>query len=282
MKNLKEELAEIDKKINMLSKKKKGSSGLVFIVCCMFLILVIGSVFAQTEADSALSEIGNAGLAIQDMLEAGFGTSYANDTLNEAQVMLSRGEYAAASALANQVWEIRDAAFGADQLINQAEETIYLTPNDIDVSDARVMIDEGITLFESENYLESKDRLEGAIELLEDLMHQAALEKSSGGVSIAFLVDQWYVVLTVLVMGSLIVLMIQRQAGRARKKRSRKELEKEINSIETMIKKVQENYFSKDGVGVNDYNVAMDKYRKRLAILKKNLYLIRKVGSGGS
>jgi hypothetical protein len=276
MKQMREELGDVEKGIDMLSKKgKKGSSG-VMILTLFVVLLAAASVLAQHDMDAALQEIGGAGQAIAEMAEAGFGTSYANDTLNEARIMLSRGEYAAAEALAREVWDIRDAAFEADLLIDQAEEKIYAASLEgIDTSQASGLFSQGVGLFGSENYLESRESLEGAIGLVERLQSEAALKESlqaSPGEQLMLALGGYWQVIVLSAGGAVLAVMFVKKRRRLSALRRRLGLlEREKASLERLMAQTQNRYFRFNSLGKLDYDTIMERYRKRMALVEKDI-----------
>jgi hypothetical protein len=278
MKEMRRELLDIDRDI--ASRKRKGSSGFIAVACILSILLVAGFAYAQVDYESALADIESAASAIDDMSGAGFGTSYANDTLNEARMMLSRGEYAAASALAAQVWEIRDSAFYTDGLIDDVEDSLYTASAEgLDVSGASDLFSEGVILFESENYLESRDRLLGVWDIIEDARSSAAIEQSledtPGKFVMNFFGEYWHFVLLFLAAGAALFLVTRRLGRRASMRKKLRKLERERSSVEGLISKAQERYFRIGSIGKMDYDDMMKRYGKRVIYLDKEINSLR-------
>jgi len=279
MKRMKEELAEVEKNMDIASKKRKGSCRLV-VFPLVLLVLLAPLVAAQVTEEDAAGEISGAGQAIWEMMDAGFGTSYANDTMAEANIMLGRGEYAAAASLARDVWDIRNAAFDADVLIDKAEEGIYTAGAEgIDVSQARVMIDEGISLFDSENYVESRGNLQGAIELIEKMRAEAALEQSLGSTILgdvaAFVTEYWIFLLSGLLGAVVIAAFALRRRRTSKLKGKIRGLEEEMSSLDRMMKLAQDRYFRINSMGKLDYEISMERYRKRAVFIEKEIMALK-------
>lgn len=279
MTKMREELGDVEKGIDMLSRKgKKGSLGVMFL--SLVFVMMAASAAAQHDSDAALQEIEGAGQAISDMLGAGFGTSYANDTLNEAGIMLSRGEYAAAGALAREVWGIRDAALEADMLIDQAEERIYAASMEgINTSRASELFLQGAALFDSENYMESRDMLGGAIELVETLQSEAALKESLGaspGEQVMLVLREYWQVIVLVLMSAVLAVMFVRKRRRISALKGRLGLmEREKASIGRLMAETQNRYFRLNSMGKLDYETVMERYSKRIVRVERDMFSLR-------
>jgi hypothetical protein len=279
MREIREEIGDVEKELNMISKKKKTWVSLS-------VAIVLASLFASwisAQPDQDISgKIAEAEQAIKEMAEAGFGTSYAGDTLREANIMLGRGETAAALALAREVVGIRDSAFEADRLIDESDETIYLASLEgINVSDTTVIAGEGAALFESENYIESKERLEEAIELLEMLQSEAALQeslKASPGERLMELFTAYCPhIIAAGLAGLAGLLLIRRKRREMRMRKRLSTLEKEKSSLKGVMKDIQKRYFEHSSMGKSDFDAVTESYRKRLAHVDKDILATKEI-----
>jgi hypothetical protein len=200
--------------------------------------------------------------------------------------MLGLGNFVAAEALANQVLDIRDAAFEADRLIDELEDLIYRSSLEgFDTSQASSLFDEALKLFSTDNYMESSEKLQQGIDLLETMQQQAALEESlqdSPGEQITLLVtDYWYAILAFLIaafLGYLVSRKLKKDSA-LRKRLSR--LERERASLSGLVSKTQVRYFTGNSLSKTDYEDFMEQYGRRLANVDKEISAIKHGSSPG-
>ncbi len=280
MKRMRQETAEIDKSMDML-RKRKGSLGLgIAAVALAGIVLMSGLVAAQDVQATLEQEIREAELVIADMAGSGFKTSHVSDVLNEARLMQARGEESAALALARQVGVIFNAAREADMLIDHAEQEILGAGEEgLDVLEAREALEEGISLFGSESYIEAEQRLGEALELVEEARAEAAMERglSSSPLEQASraATENWAYLLAAALALPPAWLGLRRLRSGARLRKKLRELESERGSIKELMSHAQKRYFSIGSLGRADYEAVMDRHRSRLVRVEKAIYMMR-------
>ncbi len=274
VRELKDELAEIDKK---LEEKKHRKS----YVLAIFLVVIFSSVgFADnTTMNNAALAIEAAELDIIEMQQLGFAVTRVNDTLAEAKLLYSRGEYVAAESVAKYIDVLKRSAANIDSLIEDAENAIYEADvKGIDVSAASELVTNGIDAFRIERYEESESLLKQAIDKVDQLETQFTLETTAMPEMERLLVSvktNWQQFL-VMVLAAFAVLAAVFFVFRkiARKMRIRT-LEHEKASIESIMKTIQRKYFEENTMAKSEYIVKAEKYQKRLGKIRKEISLLK-------
>jgi len=251
------------------------------ITCIIILSLLILQVSGQEEGkDSALNAISFAETRIKEMLDLGFSVNYANGTLNEAKLLFSQGKYSAAESLAVYVDVIKQKAIETDELIDYVEEKIYnASLKGIDLSEAQELFNTAAAAFEIENYDEAQRLLYQTINQIDEMEKEAALEfaiEGSKGFGLADLIKYWpYLIASVAAM-AIFGFFLQKRIRVMRISNKIKNLEKEKEVVESLIKKTQEKYFVSKTMNKTEYNISSESYGKRLTVLQKDIPVFKK------
>jgi hypothetical protein len=265
MYELRTELAEIEKNL----KKGKKLCALLFFTVFVF----ASSAFAlEATRSSALEAMSAAEAQIREMQELGFGVERANDTLEEARLLLKGGNYAGAETVAKYVRNIKEMAIEANQLIDEVETRVYdMEARGIDVSSPKELFDNGLEAFSAERYEDTKDFLEQAVNTMDEIEAELTISRTSdpGQRVVAFLAENWIAVMVFLVVLAALAGIAYKITGSVRARRKLKSLEKERRTIESLMTGIQTVYFGEGMMSKGEYALTMKKHRSRLNEIKK-------------
>jgi len=231
-----------------------------------------------TEA-SAAQAINDAEAVIREMQAMDFGVTYANDTLNEAKLLLEQKYYAASEALAKKVLDIRESAIRISGLVDTVEARLYdMSSKGYDVSDAKAIFESGLAEFKLGNYEDSEKTMNGAVDKLDEIESEESLKKASasGGVDVLPLLLDHLWLFIIVFLASLILGVKIKSISSARKRKERiRCLESEKEAAENRIREAQKKYFEKGTISKMDYEIALDKHSKKLADIKKEMSILK-------
>lgn len=245
----------------------------------LFFSLFTSSVKAEITKEDALKAIEIAEATIEQMRVAGFGLSYANDTLNEAKILFEQGHYMASYELAKKVVEIKERAVKVNELIDLVESRIYdLSSKGYDVSKASEMFSSGLEEFKNSNYFDAEEIMNQVLVVLDEIEAEQIIKKSSSNFLENFFVsvldNLWLMILfalIILVIGGKTKEVLERKKRRKRME----ELNREMEEIANKIKMLQKRYFEKGEISKTEYELAFDKFNKKLAEIKKEMSILQ-------
>lgn len=244
------------------------------------IILFLSAVPVSSEVtrDSALQAISEADSVIGQMQEAGFSVTYANDTLNEARLLLEQKYYEASEALARKILDIRESAIRVSGLMDTVEARLYeLTAKGYEVSDAKSLFESGLSEFKLGNFADSEEILGNAVSRLDEIESEEALRRAgaAGGVDfIVLLLDYLWLVIIVF-LAAFIAGVKLRSVSAARKRKSRITfLEREKAATENKIREAQKKYFEKGAISKMEYDITLDRHSRKLTEIKKKLSIL--------
>jgi hypothetical protein len=260
-------------------KKIAGVIVLAIIITAILLTLFVPYAGALGDHDMAIAAINNAEAEVQSLHELGFGTSYANDTLNEAKLLYDQGHYLAAESLALKVTEIKELTIETESLIDQVDGMIYESRIlGVDVSPAEVLFNQVLSAFEIEDYVQANELLTQTINKLDELESESILQaatKKTWYTNIASVILENHILsiaLVLLVIAVMPVTHMARKSGKIRKKM--KDLEKEKDSLSKLVKDLQVKYFSESKISKSEYERTRDYYRKKASEIERSIKLI--------
>ncbi len=242
------------------------------LICIMFLLLV-GTAGAEVSEDSALLAIERAEKTIKEMLETGFGVTYANDTLNEAKNLFDNGYYEASESLARKVLEIKEKAIEVDELTNQVESKIYeLSSKGYDVSSVHVTFNSGLSEFGVDNYLGAEKFMRQALSELDELEAEESLKRiRTGETDVSFVLDYLWVLIILFLFVLVAGFKVKGKVNIKNWKRELKSLEKEMENVEKLLAGAQRRYFEKGSISKMDYDLSVSRYNKSLSVIKRKI-----------
>jgi hypothetical protein len=282
---LREELAESIRRIEMIEKRRnpksdnasgrKGQAG--FLAIGILLVLSIFASIALGQADerqAALDAIGKAESRIIEMEQLGFPANRANDTLNEARLLFSKGFYRGAEAIANDVEGIKEKAISISKRIDEVEASIYQAKSmGIDVSQPQGLFDEAMAAFRMEDYERAEELLVQTFTRLEELESDYSMKRVAEGMGWEGLLKKIQDNLTLILMIAAAIIASGIVGAKTRRKRKIlgriKSLERKTEKLNSMMKELQTKYFEKGAVSESEYRSLMARYRKRLAAMKR-------------
>lgn len=255
-----------------------------FILFVLALALLCSPVNAEITKDDALQSLSLAEAAITDMQAMGFGVTYANDTLNEAKILLSQNRFMASDALSKKVVEIKDKAINVDKLINTAEERLYvLSEKGYDVAEAGKLFDDGFAEFELDNYIEAESMIMSALNMMDEIETMESTKRlgvnDSSGYALLIMDNLWLII--IISLSAFVALVKMR--SRHTKAKIGKRLEKlghEKEVIERRMEDAQRKYFGKGEISKKDYDVTIAKHSRRMADIIREIAVLKERLSG--
>ncbi len=269
LRELKEQLLEID-------RKKPLFLVLLFIIVSSF-------VFTASAADSldhlttAVDAIGVAEVHIHDMQTLGFGTERLNDTLDEARLLFSRGNYLGSETLAKYIGTLKNSAINAREMANIIEIRVYESDSrGMDVTMASSLLEDAFIALGSEMYEDAETLLLDAQEELDDLEAKQSLsllERSLEEKAYQFIETNWFYLLLVSITATAITVLAYMKTAEIRKKRKLRSLKEEASHLRGLIARLQSRYFEHGSIPKMEYDIAVDKYQKRLNEIQRSIDL---------
>lgn len=269
---------------NISSTESSKRKGLFSFILLIIFMSCISSVYGQEvvgNRTSALGAIEAAERHITEMQGFGFGVMYANDTLNEARILFSQESYMAAELMAMQVAVIKQNVIDLDRLIDDVEGKIYeASARGVNVSPAMELFNRGLEAFETEDYTGTENFMTQAFNKIDEIETEMALtralEKSKGINIIEFISEYWWVIISSVAVLSVVLFFAYKKLEVSRTVGKLKNLEREKESIQNLIKETQKRYFKHGKISKNEYDIAMGKYEERLIRIKKDIPTLRK------
>jgi len=280
-----EELASVEKGLSVLKKPHKKFT-------CVLLFVLFVSLFARASvaeeyvtAGEAAAAISQAEITMGEMRAMGLGIQYPNHTIEEAKLLLSRGDNGSALTMARYVSVIKQKAVTVDGMIDDVEVRIYeLSSLGHNVSEAEPLLSGAIGEFRIENYEKAEETLGRAMDVLDSTEREAALLKATEKNVFSDLYLSAYenrlVILPSVFIILLIVAAVRFELRKSRKARMVRNLEKDIGSVKSSMMSLQEAYFVRGDVGRKSYDTEMKRYKEELSKAVESLELARK-GSPG-
>lgn len=274
---LKAELEEIEKD---MKKRRGGGSWAAAAAVLSVMLLAAGAHAADvTQQESALAAMAGAEAHMAEMVQMGFGIARANDTLREAGLLYSRGDFPGAESIANYVEYIKEKAVEADALIDRAEAVMYdLESQGADTSAAGAVLEQGLDAFDAEMYEDAGELLKKSVEIAEDIDARFSMERASEKASqesiIGFLGRNAPLLLLSAVIALAAVAIAYKATGARRKARRLASLQAEREAIEDSIRSLQKKYFEKGGISKREYRTAMERHKAGLVRVKKALAVL--------
>jgi len=312
---LRAEIAEIEKDIEKAKKVKSNEKQKTYLFLALLVVIAAGSTsvtgaFGQNGrsvgltgqagtvmyaaddmatdpkavADAAMNAATNAitiaESLIGEMQQLGFGITRMNDTLTEARLLLSQGNYLGAESLANYVRILKEKAVEVDGLIDEAETRVYeLELSGADATAARSLFNDGIEAFGMEMYEDAESQLVQAVSKADEIEASLSIERARQSAEqeniIGFFRENWTHI-AIFIVSVIVAIIIIYKATASRRKRKRLErLEREKRAIENAIKKLQVRYFQEAKGSEKEYVLAMKGYQKRLGRAEKGIRMLR-------
>jgi hypothetical protein len=251
----------------------------IMILGLVLVFLMSRPAAADSTKETATQAINNAESVIFEMQKAGFGVTYANDTLNEARLLFGQGRYMAAETVANKVPEIREAAINVSGLIDTAEARIYdLSSKGYNVSDTQALFNSGLAEFKIDNYVESESAMNQVIGSLDEIETKESIKKTGAGAWVDLLpmiLDYLWLVIIAFLAVLIAGLRVKKISKDRKVKNNIKGLEREKIFSTEKIREAQKKYFERGVISKADYETMLVKSGKELDEIKNELSVLK-------
>src|SRR4030042_6899258 len=223
---------------------------------------------SQGERQAALDGRGEDEYIIGEMESLGLPASRANDTLNEAGLLFSKGFYIGAESLAREVESIKSTAISLGSRADGLESYMYEVSLEADVSEAKEIFEEGLDALEHEQYEKAEELFSQVQARLGEMQSRASLERArEAGTwenTLSLLrTNILLIVISAIVLASAAVLGARLRKGR-RAARRKASLLQEKERISGSMKEIQTRYFGQGKISRQEYEAMMGRCRKRL------------------
>jgi HEPN domain-containing protein len=214
---------------------------------------------------------------INHMREMGLKTVRVENEFKEAKLTFELGNYKKTVTIANQISGLKQKALEIKKGIEEVETKIgYAQQNNLDVIEIRQLLDSAAEEFELNNYEEAERLIERSKRRLEEIkagsLFQLALGRGEKRFNVVgFLRNNWKqtagVVVVIIVLGIIAGKIFSARIIKLRLKR----LNKELDIIEELIKKSQEDYYKKKAISKDSYETAIDRLQIRMVRIKEKI-----------
>lgn len=247
-----------------------------FLFLFVIFLLLLSTVKAEVSEESALLAIGKAEVTVNEMLEMGFGVTYANDTLNEARNLFDQGYYEASELLAERVLEIKEKAIEVDGLIDQVESKIYeLSSMGYNVSSVSAIFNSGLSEFGIDNYLDAEKLIRQALNEIDELEAEESLKRIGiSGYDISFVLDYLWILIILSLFIMIAGIKVKKEVDIKNWKRGLKSLEKEMDKMKKSFAATQRKYFEKGSVSRMDYGILVRRYNNNVSVIKRKISVL--------
>jgi phosphate/sulfate permease len=272
---LREELAESIKNIDVIISRRKGQAGflilgILLILCVAFASFAVGQADDKQAASIAMEKAQG---WIKEMEQTGFPAIRANDTLNEARLLFDKGYYQAAESLANDVEGIKERAVSISGRIDGVEASLYQSHSKgINVSQPQALFDAALDAFRQEDYESAESLLSQASAKLEELESDYSMKMVAEGKGLEGLMKRIQDNILLILLAAVVLASAGIAGAKIRRKRKirgrMRRLEAKAEKLNSMMKELQTKYFEKGSVSESEYKSLMERYRKRLTAAK--------------
>jgi uncharacterized protein YlxW (UPF0749 family) len=216
--------------------------------------------FAQLISENATSELA---LEAQDVL-AGLN----HEDFTYEQVV----EYA------DQVYDIQSQAYALRDAVRAMEIKVeFYAEEGYNVTTVEQLLVEAQEEFEKERYLSAESLLVEAETMLEDERSNVTKLELLGRSGKSFFVNNWYQILIVLVVVSLLTLLIYKVGRKRMLKRKLIKLQHEVNSLKELMKDTQVERYHLKTLAKSTYDRRMKYYQERMERVKARIPVLKKM-----
>lgn len=251
---------------------------LTFIVAILIISnIAFGQDVTETEAIQAIVQ---AEKDIQEMVDAGFGIVFVNDTLLEARKALNASNYSLVVEKTRMVSERKVQAYNISDSLRALELGIVeLEKLDLNTSNVRELLDKSITAFKEERYEETEELIAEAYSELSNIRAEATIVqvriRATRENIISFVQDNWLYLFIGIAFASAIGYIIYNRIEIIKIRNKIKDLEIEQEVLKNLIKKAQLEHFQKRTLSRESYEIKIKKYRERMLEIKELLPVLK-------
>jgi hypothetical protein len=269
------------------------------------LVLVISVSNAETTKEDAISAIETAELEIKQMSDAGFSVLFAEDTLKSAKQALQRANFVETIELypGSTVAEgAKEALEGIDyegfsyenvlvhtQKITERKDQAFLLRDTIRALEIKLekgtigeenakelssLLEEAKNAFDNERYEETEALLINFSEELENKKIEESTLNATIKASRGFIEKNWPQLLIFLIIISVISWYVWKRVEKKRLKSTLERMRQEMTTLKKLMKRTQEERFSKGTLSGLIYNIRMDTYRRKMNNIKEKMPVI--------
>ncbi len=270
-----------------------GKAGKVALAVVLLAVLLIPPSLSQEPSEKALeanASIMEAEKLIEEVSEAGFGTTQLDDILLSARQI-----YRAQLALESQggqsdftlVFEMLDRIEALHSRAFDVGDEIYALKSHVeDVRESGMGMEEIDALFAQAEDEFMKERYDSAASLVEDtydkiseaesksttayVIYTAATQSLTG-----FLLQNWLYMTIIIVVGASSFFITKNRLTIQRMKRKIFHLENEKDILQSLIRKTQDEYFGKKSLAEDTYEIRIKKFSEMMRDINRQIPLLK-------
>ncbi len=272
LRSLEMEMADIEREMGGRKPgHSKGSAAVMLLIALSILSsgIMAANAAENVTAEDVLSAIDSARSAVMELESNDFGIMRVNRTLQTALNQMSDGEYDSALTNARYVAILRNKAFAVSESLDSAELAIHeLSSQGYNTDDAQRLFDQALVEFYDENYEDAETLFGDAMDTLDRIESEAALERAASGNALESLAESIYenkeISAVVLAVAIALAFFVFKAGTGFRRRRKRSAIENYIEDVKKAMKSLQNDYFSRGRISRKDYESRMDEHRKNL------------------
>lgn len=209
------------------------------------------------------ARLHDARTAVQEMMDAGFAVSSAQELLDRAEEAFGRSDYEATIHFADQAIALRDSAFTAQELIIDVQSRMdSAEARWLDTPQTHAALELALLSFERGDFVQAMERAKTA-------QLQYVLE-TKGRVNILwFLGAYWWAIIGVTLVLTVAGLLCYSKLIVHILEQRLRNLDKEESTIHKLIRETQKKYFDEKSMSAGQYKRALDYYNNRLTFIKQ-------------
>jgi hypothetical protein len=215
-----------------------------------------------TSANIVIPGLNATEVTIQQMAELGFPIEVLEKLLQEARDAIQNEDYTKAQKLLEKIDQLKQDAFAADEIIKAIQEGIAIAHEKLlDTPQTQEALQLAMIAFQRGDFSAALDRAKNAQLMI--------LLETKGRVNVIWFVKTyWWAILTSLALALLIGILIYKKAHIIILDQRIKNLDKEENTIQNLIKEAQKNYLKHGTISEMQYNHYVDQYQQRLTKIR--------------
>ncbi len=251
----------------------------IYIVFLIAILLNTSIVNAESKLE-ALQAIDKTEDDIKEMSDAGFGTSFVNDTLTEAKKALNASNYNLVLEKTQLISQRKSQAYNITDSIRALQLGMEDVENlGLNVTKSRELFNKTLVAFQNERYEESESLINQAYIELGNARAEATLVKTMIRATreniISFVKENWSRMIIGGIALSVVGYIIFNRIMSIRTKNKIKSLEIENEVLTGLMKKAQSDLFQKKKISRETYEIKMKKYKERMLEIKETLPVLK-------
>ncbi|MFH1249214.1 MAG: hypothetical protein V1660_03610 [archaeon] len=241
--------------------------------------LIVSNLVSAISKEDALPLLEKANQSVMEMRNAGLTTHYANDLLNEAYSYFEEGDYESVSELTQQIADSKNRAIVITDFINKTKQKIaeskYLQKDEFSEEIAA-----GQNALDENRYEDAENTIQNIYQKINEIESQPFLIKSIRKTQIRekaiyILKKYWYILIPAFIAAIIILSLIGRIASSIILKVKIRNLKKEKETIISLIKEAQQDYFETNSMSKERYTQSIERYQQRIIEIEELLPLMQ-------